>query len=186
MVKSPMSKDQLEALLETQKRQTKQKQEERQLSHIDEEQLVAPAKQKIESSGFCPENGIVTWYEEPDVFVREPEQAEHPSKVVERPDLICEWKPERGTGSTLYAIELKKRFGKKGLGQIMTYYWAIRNGTRIVDGDKEYEITGEELVVMFIGGIEYKTVYFNRVIEWSKELVEDDMAGVTNLPLQPE
>ena len=187
MAKHPIGKDQLELLLKEQKRQTKEKQGRRQLAHIDEGQLVAPAKQKIESSGFCPEGGTVTWYEEPDVLVREREGDEPPSRVVERPDLICEWKPEHGGASTLYVIELKKRFGKKGLGQIMTYYWAIRHGERIINGNKEYEMTGEEFVVMIIGGIEYKTENFDQVVDWSQKLIQmDDSAGVTTLPLQPE
>ena len=33
----------------------------------------------------------------------------------------------------------------------MAYYWAVRHGERIVDRDKEYNITGEECIVMVIG-----------------------------------
>jgi hypothetical protein len=187
MTKVPMDKDRLNELLEEQKRQRKQRRKRRQLSHINESQLVEPAIEELESSGFCPNEGTTTWYKEPDVFIRERKHNEAPSKVAERPDLICEWKPKSGGESTLYVIELKKRFGKKGLGQIITYYWAVRNGTRIVDKNKEYQITGEEGIIMFIGAIEYKTTYYNQVVEWVQNSLEmDGLSGIEILPLQPD
>lgn len=187
MVKIPMDKDKLDGLLEEQERRTEEKQKRCRLSHIDESQLVEPIKRELESSGFCPDDGIITWYEEPDVFVRDRERNEAPANVTERPDLICEWEAEPGAGSTLYVIELKKRFGKKGIGQILTYYWAVRNGTKIVDGNRAYSITGDEPVIMIIGTMEYKSSYYNKVVSWLQDSVElEGVAGIEVMPIQPD
>lgn len=187
MVKIPMDKDKLDGLLEEQERRTKERQKRRRLSHIDESQLVEPIKQELESSGFCPDDGITTWYAEPDVFVRERKRDEVPANVTERPDLICEWEAEPGAGSTLYVIELKKRFGKKGIGQILTYYWAVRNGAKIVDGDREYSITGDEPVIMIIGTMEYKSTYYDEVVNWLRESIKlEGVAGIEVIPIEPE
>lgn len=182
-----MDKDKLDTLLEEQERRTKQRRKRRQLSHIEESQLVDPIKEKIESSGFCPDDGVTTWYEEPDVFVRDRKRDEAPANVIERPDLICEWKSQPGAESTLYVVELKKQFGKKGIGQILTYYWAVRNGTKIVDGDREYSINGDEPLIMIIGTMEYKSSYYDEVVNWIQESIElEGIAGIEVIPIQPD
>lgn len=182
-----MDDDKLEGLLEEQSRRTKEKQKRRQLSHIDEEQLIEPIKEKIESSRFFPDDGVTTWYEEPDVFTRDRNRGEAPANVTERPDLICEWKSHPETESILYVVELKKRFGKKGIGQILTYYWAVRNGTKIVDGDREYSITGSEPVLMIIGALEYKSSYYDDVVSWLQQSVElENKAGIEVVLIQPD
>jgi len=187
MVKIPLDRSKLEELLEEQNRRTEERQKRRQLSHIDESQLVEPLKEKIESSEFCPDDGVTTWYEEPDVFVRDRKRDEASANVTERPDLICEWKSQPGAESTLYVVELKKRFGKKGIGQVLTYYWAVRNGTKIVDRDSEYSITGDEPLIMIIGAIEYKSSYYDEVVNWIQESVElEGIAGIKVIPIQPE
>ena len=186
MVKLPMDSDRIDEFLKTQEQRRKQKRDARRLSHISEDELKDPAKQKIESK-FLPDSGMAAWYEEPDVFVRERKQNEAPSRVAERPDLMAEWKPAVDEPSTLYIVELKKRLGKKALGQIITYYWAARNGTRVVDGDQEYSIVGDEPLVMVIGAIEYKTPYYDQVVEWTHNSLEfEDLVGIETIPLQPD
>ncbi|MDB2275763.1 hypothetical protein PM085_19085 [Halorubrum ezzemoulense] len=186
MVKLPMNEKELEHLLEEQKNRTEERRKRRELSHIDESQLVEPAKRAIESD-YCPEEGTVTWYEEPDIFVRDRGADEPASRVAERPDLICEWQPANGGPSTLYLVELKKRFNKRGIGQIITYLWAARSGVKIIDGKKEYTLTGEEMLIVFLGAMEYKKPYYEDLVEWIIESLDlDQMTGIETLPLEPE
>lgn len=186
MVRIPINQNKLENLLEEQSKQKKERRKQRELSHIDESQLFEPAKRAIESD-WLPEDGELIWFEEPSIFTREREDTEPASRVTERPDLICGWRPSGATISTLYIIELKKRLNKRGIGQMITYYWSARNGFKIVEGDKEYTITGNEHIVMFLGAIKYKKPYYNDLLNWLEDSLDmGSAAGIQLLPLEPE
>lgn len=181
-----MDDEKMENILEEQKERRKERQSQRELSHINESQLTEPAKQAIESE-YCPDTGNITWYEEPDIFVRKREPDEPASKVTERPDLLCEWQPSEGGPSTLYLIELKVRLNKRAIGQLISYYWATRNGLKIVDGDKEYILSGEEVIVLLLGGMRYKKPYYDDLIDWLRESLDlGTDAGIETLPLKPD
>lgn len=184
MTKISIDESTMERLLEEQEKQRKERRKQRRLSHVDESELFEPAKRKIESD-YCPDSGNIIWYEEPDIHVRKPETDEPASRVTERPDLLCEWRPDGGGPSTLYIIELKKRINKRGIGQLTTYYWAARNGSKIIDGSKEYTLTGEEMIVMILAGIKYKKQYYDEVIEWITGALDvGSRAGIEVIPIE--
>lgn len=187
MVQFDASDDTIDRLLDKQKKQTEERRKKRELAHISESQLIEPAKRTLESE-YLPNDGITTWYEEPSLITETPKKNIPIQAGAERADLICEWKYDDTPGtSTLYVIELKKQLNKQAIGQLITYYWLTRTGNQIKDGDKVYDIEGNELIVMMIGAIEYKKVYYRDLMEWIGENLDlGNNAGIELLSLRPD
>jgi len=57
-------------------------------SSISEDDLFEPAKRIVEEDWLQGVDDI-TWFEEPNIQVRERHPSEPPAKLIEQPDLIC-------------------------------------------------------------------------------------------------
>lgn len=113
---------------ERQKEKRRDRKLKRNLSHIDENEMIDPAKDFLEGHLINPEE-IIQWFEEPKVMIR-PRQSDEPvSKVWENPDLICQT-DANGT-PVFFLVELKKILGKGSIGQALMYKWALDNGLQI-------------------------------------------------------
>lgn len=185
MVKISIGKRKLERLLEEQERRREERQAQQEASKVSESQLFEPAKRAIEAD-YCPDTGSITWYHEPDIVIGT-DVSGPAARERERPDLICEWQPSGGGPSTLYVIELKRALDKRGLGQIVTYYWAMRNGEKIIAGDQEYRIEGNEMLIMFFAGLQYEKHYYDDVLAWVQQSLDmGSSGGIELLPLEVE
>lgn len=156
----------LENIRELQEQRTEERQRRRRLSHIDESELVEPAKKTLEER-FLNEYDSLNWYHEPSVQVCERGENEAPANVQENPDLIAV--AENTNGNTyLFVIELKKVLGKnkRSVHQALLYYWSVKNGTEIKSGSKSRKITGDELVFTTIGCLGVTNQYYGEFFDW--------------------
>jgi hypothetical protein len=111
MVKIPMDDDEIGYWLDEQGRDKNKGW----LSSIDEDDLSEPAR-RIAEEIYLQGVDDVRWFEEPNIHVRERNLIEPAAKVIEQPDLLCK------AHSAYYVIELKKKVGKKAVGQALAYY----------------------------------------------------------------
>jgi hypothetical protein len=133
-------------------------------SSINENDLIEPAK-KILEENYLQGIDDITWYVEPNIQVRERHPTEPPTKLIEQPDLLCR------SHSAYYVIELKKKVGKKAIGQSLNYYWALRHGEEIKHGGSSYELIEDPTIVSMVAGIRWQQPYYRDFFEW----IQDNM-----------
>jgi hypothetical protein len=154
---------------ERQKEKRRERRRKRNLSHIDEGEMVRPAKDFLEGHLINPEE-IVGWFEEPKVIIRSRKSNETASKVWENPDLICE--ADAGGTPVFYVIELKKVLGKKSVGQALMYKWAIDSGLNIGAGEDPIEIPDDAIVCSVICYLKPSQEYYRDFINWIGNMQE--------------
>lgn len=128
-------------------------------SSLDEYELIEPAKRILEEN-YLKGVDDITWFVEPNIQIRERHSNESPAKVIEQPDLLCK------SHSAYYVIELKKKVGKKAIGQSLNYYWALRHGEELKHGGSSYELLDNPTIVSMVAGIRWQQPYYREFFEW--------------------
>ena len=166
MVKINVEEDTLKRIQEMREEQRKERRRWRNLSHIDEGEMVGPAKKTLEEC-FLNDYTELTWFHEPSVQVRKRGDSEAPAKVHENPDLIAVTEDKNGN-SYIFVIELKKVLGnsKRSVHQALLYYWSVINGIEIKSGSKSRELTGDETVFTTIGYLTVTNQYYDEFFDW--------------------
>jgi hypothetical protein len=164
-----------EKIRERQKKRARERRKRRRLSHIDESEMVEPAKETFEEL-FLDDSQTVTWYHEPSVQIQERKRNESPAAVHENPDLIAEFQTDRST--TLFVIELKKVLGKKSIGQMMFYYWAVSEGMDIKANEKTRELSGDEFVFSTIGYLKPTQQYYGEFFDWLRDSLKLEQGAI--------
>ncbi|MCX2820000.1 hypothetical protein EGH25_11635 [Haladaptatus sp. F3-133] len=166
MVKINVGEDTLEHIREMQEEQRKERRRRRNLLHIDESEMVEPAKKTLEER-FLNDYDELTWFHEPSVQVRERDEDEAPAKVQENPDLIAVTEDRNGN-NYIFIVELKKVLGnnKRSVHQSLLYYWSVMDGTEIKSGSKSRELTGTETIFTTIGYLTVTNQYYDEFFEW--------------------
>ena len=168
----------IEKIRELQKEKAKERRKRRNLSHIDETEMVEPAKEELEEQ-FLNEYANTTWYHEPLIQIRERETEESPAKVQENPDLIA-ISEDKNRNNYIFVVELKKVLGKskRSVHQALLYYWAAKNGVAVKAGSRNYEISGDELVYTTIGYLKAKHQYYSDFFDWLIQSLELGHEGI--------
>lgn len=175
-----MSQEKIRRLRERQEERRRKREKRRRLSHIDEAEMVEPAKQSFKEL-LLGDGKIVEWYREPSVQIRERKNNESPAVVHEKPDLICEIDVDGKT--LLYVIELKKVLGKKAIGQALLYYWAVDNGIELKCDGYRRELPESVTIFSAIGFIKMKQQYYGDFISWLAESVTLKRGQFTTFPV---
>jgi len=63
-------------------------------------------------------------------------------------------------------VELKKKVGKKAIGQSLNYYWALRHGEELKYGGSSYDLIENPIIVSMVGGIRWQQPYYREFFEW--------------------
>jgi hypothetical protein len=155
MVKIPMDDDEIGYWLDEQGRDKNKGW----LSSIDEDDLSEPAR-RIAEEIYLQGVDDVRWFEEPNIHVRERNLIEPAAKVIEQPDLLCK------AHSAYYVIELKKKVGKKAVGQALAYYWALQHGEKLTHNGTSYDLIDNPTIVSVVAGIRWHQPYYSEFFNW--------------------
>lgn len=139
---------------------------------INENDIVEPAKRIVEEN-YLQGVDDITWFVEPNIQVRERHPNEPPAKLIEQPDLLCK------SHAAYYVIELKKKVGKKAIGQSLHYYWALRHGEELRHGGSSYELLDDPTIVSMVAGIQWQQPYYREFFEWIQNNMSLENGGLS-------
>lgn len=154
---------------ERQREKRRERRLKRNLSHINESEMIDPAKSFLEEQLINPEE-IVEWFEEPKVMIRSRQSDEPASKVWENPDLICQ-SDANGT-PVFWVVELKKTLGKGAIGQALMYKWAIDNGLQIGTQENALPLPDNAIVCSVICYLKPNQEYYRDFTRWIENISE--------------
>jgi hypothetical protein len=76
-------------------------------------------------------------------------------------------------------IELKKKVGKKAIGQALNYYWALQNGEALKSDGSSYELLENPTVVSMVAGVQWQQPYYREFFDWVQESMSFEDGGLS-------